>query len=108
MANTAQHMNARNDGDLMGRLIARAELMGLDNPSGFVQTNLVSLVIQPVADLNTSPKSIGDIHAYAYEVRENYIQNTPKPAGQDLAAVTDDHLEAAITAVKTALETPPA
>ncbi|WNN95017.1 hypothetical protein SEA_MAGRITTE_40 [Microbacterium phage Magritte] len=95
MTTTEQHMRARGDQDLLNRFIAKAEMMGIDNASGFVQSNMPSLIRQVVADNQT----VSDVYSYAAEVRDNYVEATPPLPGANLGAVTDDHLATALNAV---------
>lgn len=92
---TAQHIAARNDTDLVDRLVAAAEQARVDNPAQFVQLNLGRLVSTPVAGDST----ITTVHAYASQVRKQLLDTLPPAPGIDPAAVTDDHLHAAIQAV---------
>lgn len=88
-------MRARGDQDLMNRFIAKAEMMGIDNASGFVLSNMPGLIRQVVADGQT----VSDVYSYAAEVRDTYVADTPPLPGANLGAVTDDHLTTALTAV---------
>ncbi len=97
MATTTQHINARNDPDLLDRFIAAAEQQGFENASTWIQARMGKLVTQEVDGSQT----ISDVHAYAENVRKEYIENTPQRPGADLGAVTDAHLVAAIGAVQT-------
>lgn len=92
---TTQHMNARGDMDLISRFIAKAEMMGLENPQGLIHNNMAKLV----ATVVDSDQTVANVHAYAYETRESYIAATPPPAGANLAAVNDSFLEIAINAL---------
>lgn len=95
MPTTAQHMNARGDAELQARLIAKAEMMDVPNPAGWVQANMAQLITQEV----DAPQTITDVFAYADEVRRTYIEATPPTPGSNPGAVTDIHLETAITAL---------
>lgn len=95
-ATTTQHMNARGDQDLLNRFIAKAEMMGVENPAGWVQAHMGNLIVQTVDGTQT----VSDVHAYADEVRRTYIANTPQSPGLNLGAVTDAHLQTAIEAVQ--------
>ncbi|MCC2033060.1 hypothetical protein [Microbacterium allomyrinae] len=97
MATTTQHINARNDPDLLDRFIASAEQADIDNASQWVQANMGKLVGVDV----DGGQTVADVHAYAKETRDVYIDATPDRPGVDLVAVTDSHLTAAITAVRT-------
>lgn len=98
MATTTQHINARNDPDLLDRFIATAEMAGIDDASAWVQANMGRLVTVEV----DGTKTVSDVHAYADEVRDVYIAQTPPRPGQNLGAVTDSHLIAAIASLRPA------
>lgn len=88
MATTAQHNAARNDTDLLARLIAAAEKAGVPNAQQWVETNRGALV---AADIDGS--TLADVHAYAVATYDP----TPRP-GEDAAKITDVQLTAAIEA----------
>ncbi|AVR56926.1 hypothetical protein PBI_TRISCUIT_53 [Microbacterium phage Triscuit] len=92
MARTDQHMAARGDQDLLNRFIAKAEMMDIENASGMIQGNMAKLINTVVAD----GQKVSDVYSYAAESRQAYIDATPLPAGQNLGAVTDAHIETAI------------
>lgn len=89
MATLAQHIAARNDDDLLQRLIAAAEQAGIPNPQGWAESNRGRLVSVPVGDT-----TLADVHAYAVAT----YTPTPRP-GINPAAVTDEQIAAAIQAV---------
>ncbi len=95
MATTTQHINARNDPDLLDRFVASAEQAGIEDASAWVQANMGRLVSQDAE----AGQTVADVHAYARETRETYIAATPLRPGENLGAVTDTHLAAAITAI---------
>ena len=95
MATTADHMVARGDADLFARFIARAEMLGVDNASSWVQANIGKLVGQVVEQGQT----ITDVYAYASNVRREYVEATPQRPGENMGAVTDVHLQTAIQAI---------
>ena len=95
---TTQHIRAKSDIDLLQRFIAKAEMMGQDNPAGWVQNNLARLITQTAEGTQT----VADVYAYADSVREEYIKNTPPAPGANLGAVTDAHMQSAIEAVRAA------
>jgi hypothetical protein len=99
MAGTNQHINARNDSDLIERFIAAAEQAGLDNASSWVGNNIGRLITVAIDGNQT----VADVHAYADEVRKAYIDATPMRPGKNPGAVTDTHLDDAISAVVNAL-----
>lgn len=95
MATTTQHINARNDPDLTARLTAAAEQAGKPNADSWVRANMGALVAQVV----DGDQTIADVHAYATQIRDQYVAAAPPPPGANLSAVTDTHLTAAITAL---------
>ena len=96
MATTTDYMAARGDADLLVRLIAKAELMGIDNASQWIQENMSKLVNVAVGEGQT----ITDIFTYANTVRQAALDAVPPRAGINLAAVTDTHLQTAIELVQ--------
>lgn len=90
MATIAEHIAARNDLDLLERLVAAAERAGITDPQAWAEANRGRLV---AADLGET--TVADVHAYAVA---NYTP-TPRP-GQDPASVTDAQIEAAVAAVR--------
>lgn len=92
MATTADHMAARGDQDLLNRFIARAEQLGVENASSWIQNNMGKLVGEVVEQGQT----ITDVYAYAANVRAEYVKSTPPRPGENLGAVTDNHLQTAI------------
>lgn len=103
-ATTAQFIAAEGDGDLLGRFIAKAKLMGVDNPQSLIQGNYAKLLTTVVAEGQT----VVDVYAYASTSREQYIAAIPPAPGVNPGAVTDAYLETAINAVLPPQETPPA
>lgn len=93
---TEQYIGAKHDPDLLGRLIAKAELMKVDHPADWVQQNLSALMQVEVASGDT----IVTVFASAKATRDAYIAATPPAPGANLGAVTDDHLATVITAVQ--------
>lgn len=99
MASTTQHIAARDDLDLQQRLIAAAEQMGVQNASSSVVANLGALVSRQI-EVDGSPTSIADVHAYAADVREQYLADEKAMSpGLNPGAVTDVILNAALTEV---------
>lgn len=90
MATIAEHIAARNDTDLLARLVAAAERAGIDAPAHWVNTHMGRLVAADIGD-----STVADVHAYAVATYEP----TPRP-GENPAAVTDVQLEAAVAAVR--------
>jgi len=89
MATSSQIIAARNDSDLLARIVALAEATGIDNAQGWAEANRGRIVTQTVG--NTT---IADVHAYAVAT----FEPTPRP-GANEAAVTDAQIIAAINAV---------
>lgn len=100
MATTTQHIAARNDPDLLQRLVAAAEMAGIPDAESKVRSQLGALVAVVVQDGQT----VADVHAYADDVRRIYLEaDQAMPPGLNPGAVTDAHLA---TAVATLTETP--
>lgn len=97
MATTTEHINARNDSDLLDRFIAAAEQAEVADASAWVQANMGRLITVRVQAEHT----IADVHATANKTRAEYIAATPERPGADLGAVTDEHLAAAINTTLT-------
>ena len=95
MATTADHIAARSDPDLLARFVARAEQLGVERASDWVQARIGRLITSAVAGNQT----VTDVYAYAANVRKEYLANTPERPGANLGAVTDSHLETAIQAL---------
>ena len=95
MATTADHMAARGDADLLARFIARAEQLGVENASSWIQAHMGQLIGQKIDGNQT----VTDVYAYAANVRREYIAATPQRPGENMGAVTDSHLEVAIQAL---------
>jgi hypothetical protein len=103
VATTTQHINARNDADLLDRFVAAAEQADVDGASAWVQSNMGRLVTVEVEGGQT----VADVHALAADTRAAYLAATPLRPGEDPNAVTDAHLTAAITAFRgTETQTP--
>lgn len=90
MATIAQHMAARNDNDLLQRLIAAAERAGIPSPQAWAETNRGAIV-----SVTAEGTTLADVHAYAVASYEP----TPRP-GADDTKVTDVQIEAAVAAVR--------
>lgn len=93
MASIAEHMSARNDNDLFQRLVAAAEMAGVEAPEQFVGLNRGKLISTPI-EVDGQSTSLSDIHAYAVAT----YQPVPRP-GANPAAVTDQHIKEAIKAI---------
>ena len=94
MASTADHIAARNDTDLLQRLVAAAEQAGIDGAQAWVEANRGGII---AADITVNGEQTTVTDVYAYKV----ATYTPQPRpGEDPAAVTDAHLSAAIQAVR--------
>lgn len=89
MATSAQHIAARNDNDLLARLIAVAEQNDIPNAQQWVEANRGRLVAVTVEGT-----TLADVHAYAVAT---YVP-APRP-GENPAAVTDAQLAAAVAAL---------
>ena len=98
MPTTQQYIAAKGDPDLLARLIAKAEMLGISDPSGWVQAHLTAIMQQSIGEDST----IVTVHAYAKGARDEYLAAIPPAPGADLGAVTDAHLETAIQAVQNA------
>ena len=92
MATTAQHIAARNDADLLARLVAAAEMAGIPDAESKVRSQLGALVAVEVGGGQT----VADVHAYAALNRESAVAALPPPPGADPSAVTDDQLAVAV------------
>lgn len=92
---TAQHIAARDDQDLHARLIAVAEQHHIDNAEQFVQVNLGKLISTDLGGGST----ITSVHAYASTVRQAAVDQLPPAPGLNPAAVTDEQLAQAVSAV---------
>ena len=92
---TAQHMAARDDVDLVARLVAAAEQAHVDNPEQFVRTNVGRIISTDIGGGTT----ITSVHAYADLNYQNAVAALPQKPGLDPAAVTDQQLAQAIQAV---------
>lgn len=89
MATIAEHMAARNDNDLLQRLIAAAERAGIPSPQAWAEMNRGAIV-----SVTAEGTTLADLHAYAVASYEP----TPRP-GEDDTKVTDPQVEAAVAAV---------
>lgn len=89
MATLAQHTAARNDTDLLTRLIAAAEQASIPNAQQWAEQHRGALVSTKIGDT-----TIADVHAYAVATYEP----TPRP-GENPAAVTDSQIAQAVQAV---------
>lgn len=99
MSTTFQHIAARDDRDLIDRLIAAAEQVGIADARTAVMTALPDLIAKPI-EVNGEETTITTVHAYADSVRRDYLADERAlPPGLNPGAVTDDHLAAAISAV---------
>lgn len=93
MASIAEHMSARNDNDLFQRLVAAAEMAGVEAPEQFVGLNRGKLISTPI-EVDGQTTTLSAVHAYAVAT----YQPVPRP-GANPAAVTDQHLKEAIKAL---------
>lgn len=100
MTTTAEHIAARDDQDIQARLIATAEMMGVENARTWVTQHLATLVAEPVI-VNGESTSITATYAYAAAVREEYLADSRAlPPGENPGAVTDPILAAAVESVR--------
>lgn len=90
MATLAQHTAARNDTDLLVRLIAAAEQASIPNAQQWAEQHRGALVSAQIGDT-----SISDVFAFAQTEKATY-----KRAGEDPAYVTDAQISAAVQAVR--------
>lgn len=88
MATQAQHIAARNDGDLLARFVAAAELAGIPNPQAWAETHRGQIVAQAVQD----GQALADVYAYA-------VASYAGRPGQDATKVTDGHVAQAVNSV---------
>jgi len=99
MPTTAEHIAARDDGDLRNRLVAAAEQLGILSPAAAIDGQLGRIVSTPIT-VAGQETTVTAVHAYANAVRSEYLSDTRAlPPGLNPGAVTDDHLRAAILAV---------
>jgi|SRR6478609_1280045 len=92
---TAQHIAARDDQDLVSRLIAAAEQAHIPNAESFVRSNVGRLISTDIGGGAT----ITAVHAYAKSTYDQAVAALPLKPGLNPAAVTDDQLSEAIQAV---------
>lgn len=95
MATTAEHLAARADINLNERLMAAAEQGGVVDAQAWVTANLGALLTAQVATSQT----IVDVYGSALVGYEAALAAVPPAPGKNPAAVTDEHLSAAIAAV---------
>lgn len=100
MATTEDHIEARNDPDLLDRFVAAAEQRDMENARDWVMANMGRLVNQDIA----AGQTISDVHAFARITRDHYLAAVPERPGANLSAVTDANLHAAIESLDS---TPP-
>lgn len=92
---TAQHIAARDDEDLVARLIAAAEQAHIPNPETFVRGQVGTIISTDIGDGTT----LTTVHAYAKSVYDTDVAALPPKPGVNPAAVTDEQLTAAVQAV---------
>ncbi|WNM75067.1 hypothetical protein SEA_MORRIGAN_22 [Microbacterium phage Morrigan] len=93
---TAQHIAAKNDNDLLERLIAAAEQAHVDNPEQFVRSNLGQIISTPISEDGTT---ITTVYAYAASQYAAAVAGLPPAPGLNPAAVTDPQLAEAVQRV---------
>ena len=86
MATSAALIAAAQDRDLLARAIALAAEAGIDNPQAFIESRRHQLAAAPVGG---GADTVASVYEYA-AAQPRYR------TGEDPAAVTDDHLRAAI------------
>lgn len=97
MDTTAQHIAAREDSELVARLVASAEQAHIPEPGAFVRANIGKLISTPIdGDI-----TVTTVHAYASLLRENAVAQLPPNPGSNAEAITDVHLSTAVQAVWT-------
>lgn len=94
MDSTSQHIAARNDEDLVARLIAAAEQSNIPNAEMFVRSQVGRLVSTDIGGTTVTA-----VHAYATNAYNEAVSLLPPKPGLNPAAVTDEQLAAAIQAV---------
>ena len=92
---TAQHIAARDDEDLLARLIATAEQAHIPQADSFVQQNLGKLISTEIDGGST----LTSVHAYAKATYDAAVEALPPRPGINPAAVTDAQLTQAVEAV---------
>lgn len=95
---TAQHIAARDDEDLVSRLVAIAEQAHIPEPSSFVRTQVGRIISTDIGGGTT----ITAVHAYASSVYQDAVDLLPPKPGINPAAVTDEQLMSAVTLVRDA------
>lgn len=95
MVSTNDFIKAQNDQHLMRRFSAAASIAGVEDAQNWAATNYHRLLSFKVDGNQT----ISDVYAYANSVREDALADIPPEPGNNLAAVTDDYLNAAILAL---------
>lgn len=91
---TAQHMAARDDADLVARLVAAAEQAHIDNAESWVRQNVGKLISTDIGGTTVTA-----VHAYASTVYNDAVAALPETPGSNPAAVTDAQLTQAVQAV---------
>ena len=86
MATSASLIAAAQDSDLLARAIALAAEAGIEQPQAFIESRRHQLAAAPV---NGGSDTVASVYEYA-AAQPRYR------TGEDPAAVTDDHLRAAI------------
>lgn len=92
---TEQHIAARDDKDLLERLVASAEQAHIPQADNFVLTNIGKLISTDIGDGIT----LTSVHAYTSGVYAAAVAALPPRPGADPAAVTDAQLAQAIQLV---------
>lgn len=87
-------ISAAKDPDLRERIIAIAAKMKVKNPGYFVDTNLFELASTAVD--SSGENSIATVYDYA-SLQYTQALAALTPPGKNLAAVTDEHIEHALS-----------
>ena len=92
---TAQHMAARDDTDLLARLIAAAEQAHIPEAAAFIRISVGNIISTDIGNGST----ITSVYSYSAAARADAVAALPLKPGLDPAAVTDTQLSQAIQAV---------
>jgi len=93
-ANSQQIILASNDAQLRERLISLAPQLGVRNPAYWVDLHMHEIVGEELPD-GAGTTTVATVLEYAHLV----YKPTPLP-GANMAAVTDDHIRAALQRVR--------
>lgn len=96
MATTKQIGLAARDADLRDRFISKAAELGIPSPEYWVDSHMRALVAIDLDGPDGASDSVASVYDYAVQTRPEV---PPRP-GENLAAVTDVHLQAAIEQIE--------